>query len=114
MRREFVPFDEEVIRKELNDLPSKDADKLVALMDHYQRTGHGNPAPAMIDDYGDGLFRLRHVKSSYSGRAIFFAAEKLPDGETLIILKIYKKEGQKSPLSVIETAKARRARWRRK
>jgi hypothetical protein len=57
--REFVPFHEDTIRKELDELPPKDAAKLVALMEHYEQSGWGNPSPAQIDDYGDGLYRLR-------------------------------------------------------
>ena len=64
MRREFIPFDEEVIKKELDALPSKDADKLISLMAHYEQCGLGNPSPALIDDYGDGIYRLRHIKGA--------------------------------------------------
>jgi hypothetical protein len=34
MRREFIPFDEDAIKKELDELPPKDAAKLAALMNH--------------------------------------------------------------------------------
>jgi hypothetical protein len=71
VRREFVPFDEDVIKGEFDDLPSNEADKLAALVAHYQLCSRGNPAPAQIDDYGEGLLRLRHVKPAYQGRMIF-------------------------------------------
>jgi hypothetical protein len=73
MIREFVPFHEETIRKELDELPPKDAAKLASLMGHYEQCGLGNPSPVQIDDDGDGLYRLRHIKPAYQGRLLFFA-----------------------------------------
>lgn len=37
-------------------------------MEHYRTVGFENPSPAQIDDYGDGIKRLRHIKSNYQGR----------------------------------------------
>lgn len=111
MRREFVPFDEEVIRKEFDDLPAKDADKLAALIVHYQAIGLGNPSPAQIDDYGDGLYRLRHIKPAYAGRLIYFAVDRQAGFERLVILMVFKKQSQKVPANVIETAKRRKQQW---
>lgn len=65
MRREFVPFDEEIILEELRALPDGDRAKLEALMEHYEAVGLGNPSPAQVYDYGDGLYRLRHIKAAY-------------------------------------------------
>ncbi len=112
MRREFVPYDESVIEKELDSLPASDANKLAALINHFENCAFGNPAPARIDDYGDGLYRLRHVKPAYQARMIFFSAEKIDDVERLVILVVYKKEGGKTPKSVIETARQRKAVWK--
>lgn len=111
MRREFVPFDPETIAKELDSLPAADANKLTALVTHYEKCGVGNPSPAKIDDYGDGIYRLRHIKPAYKGRMIFFSAERVGEIEKLVILVVYKKEGGKMPLSVLETARRRRANW---
>jgi phage-related protein len=111
MMREFVPFHEDTIRKELDELPPKDAAKLVALMEHYEQSGLGNPSPAQIDDYGDGLYRLRHIKPAYQGRLLFFAQDCSAGFERLVVLAVYKKQGQKAPQHILETAKRRKKQW---
>lgn len=111
MRREFVPFQEDTIQKELDELPPRDAAKLAALMDHYEQCGFGNPSPAQVDDYGDGIYRLRHIKPAYQGRLLFFASERSSGFEKLVMLVVYKKQGQKAPLHVLETAKKRKKQW---
>lgn len=111
VRRDFVPFDEETILRELRTLPNGDRAKLEALIEHYETVGLGNPAPAQVDDYGDGLYRLRHVKPAYQGRLIFFAVDRMKGFERLIILTVYKKESQKMPTGIIETARRRKKQW---
>ena len=111
MRREFIPFDEEIVQKELDALPASDAAKLGMLMDHYETVGLGNPSPVQIDDYGDGLYRLRHIKPAYQGRLIYFSVDREAGFERLVILTVYKKQSQKVPTSVIETAKRRKQQW---
>lgn len=114
MRREFIPFDEDTIRKEFGDLPESDRAKLVSLLGHYQGSGLGNPSPAKIDDYGEGLYRLRHIKPAYQGRLNYFAVDRQAGFERLMILKVYKKESQKTPASVVETALRRKQVWEEK
>lgn len=111
MRREFVPFDEQTIQKELDELPAKDADKLVALISHYEVCGNENPMPVQVDSYGDGIYRLRHMKPAYQGRMLFFTSERTRDFERLVILAVYKKEGQRTPTIILDTAKRRKAQW---
>jgi phage-related protein len=111
MRREFIPFDEDAIQKELDELPPKDAAKLAALMNHYEQSGFGNPSPAQVDDYGDGIYRLRHIKPTYQGRLLFFASGRSSDFEELVMLVVYKKQSQKAPLHVLETARKRKKEW---
>ncbi len=110
--REFVPFDEDTIRKELDELPARDAAKLISPMRHYEQCGMGDPSPAQIDDYGYGLYRLRHIKPAYQGRLLFFAVARRhldPAGlERLVMLAVYKKQGQKAPGHILETAKRRK------
>ena len=72
MKREFIPFDEET-----------------------KAVGLGNPSPAQVDDYGDGLYRLRHIKPAYQGRLIYFAADREKGFERLVILSVYKKQAQR-------------------
>ena len=111
MRREFVPFSEEVILREFRALPENDRAKLYALIEHYETVGLGNPSPVQIDDYGDGIFRLRHIKPAYQGRLIFFTVDKVKNFERIVILLVYKKETQKTPKSILETARNRRKQW---
>jgi len=111
MMREFVPFHEDTIRKELDELPPKDAAKLASLMDHYEQCGLGNPSPAQVDDYGNGLYRLRHIKPAYQGRLLFFASDCSAGFERLVMLVVYKKQGQKAPQHILETAKRRKKQW---
>lgn len=111
MRREFVPFDENVIQKEMAALPGKDAAKLSALMLHYQDCGFGNPSPVQIDDYGNGIFRLRHIKPAYQGRLIYFTTDRSAGYERLVILAVYKKESQKAPQHILETASRRKKQY---
>jgi phage-related protein len=111
VRREFVPFDEKIIRDEFVALPAKDRAKLAALIEHYQACGLGDPTPVQIDGYGEGIFRLRHVKPAYAGRLLFFAVDRRVGYERLVILLIFKKEGQKTPTQVLETARRRKREW---
>jgi phage-related protein len=114
MRREWVFYDREVIQGELDGLSSKDAAKLTSLMDYYRTVGFANPSPAQVDDYGGGLYRLRHVKPAYQGRLIFFAAEKAAGIERLVVLTVYKKESQDVPKHVLDRARSRMAEYRRR
>ena len=111
MRREFVPFDEQTILGELRALPASDRAKLEALIEHHETVGLGNPAPAQVDEYG-GLYRLRHIKAAYQGRLIFFAVERTKGFERLVILVVYKKQSQRTPAAVIETARRRKRQWK--
>jgi phage-related protein len=111
VRREFIPFDEETILGELRTLTVGDRAKLQSLIEHYEMVGFGNPSPAQVDDYGDGLFRLRHIKPAYQGRLIYFAIDRTKGFERLVILTVYKKQSQKTPSNVIETAMRRKKQW---
>lgn len=102
-------FDQNVIRKEFESLPDGERARLVSLMRHYEQAGFGNPSPAVIDDYGDGIKRLRHVKPAYQGRALFFSAESRTGYERLVVLTVFKEESQKVPKHVLARAKERKA-----
>ena len=113
MQREWAYCDEELIRREVAELPAKDRAKLLALMEHYRTVGHANPSPVMIDDYGDGIKRLRHIKPAYQGRLLFFAIDRTSGSERLVALTVYKKQSQDVPKSVLDRAKARKAQFER-
>lgn len=106
--REWKFYDDAIIRSELDALPVKDSAKLIALMEHYKAVGGGNPSPAMINDYSDGLKRMRHIKPAYKGRLLFFVADRTPDYERLVVLTVFKKESQDVPRSVLERAAIRK------
>ena len=106
MGRRWVYFNQKTIEAEFRALPERDEAKLLALMEHYREVS-GNPSPAQIDSYGNGIYRLRHIKPSYSGRALFFIVDTKQGTENLVVLAVYKKEGNKAPQTIIETARER-------
>ena len=65
----------------------------------------------MIDDYGDGIKRLRHIKSAYQGRVLFFATESRAGYEKLIVLTVFKKQSQDVPNNVLARARERRTAY---
>jgi phage-related protein len=83
-------------------------------MEHYRTVGTGNPSPAQVNDYGDGIKRLRHIKAAYQGCLLYFAVERAAGFERLVALTVYKKQSQDVPQQVIERAKARKARFGRR
>lgn len=109
-----MAFDEDVIRAELESLPSKDRAKLAALMEFYEGVGLENPYPAQIDSYEHGILRIRHVKANYQGRALYYVSESLEGFQKLTLLVVYKKETGKVPSAVIETARRRMDQHKRK
>lgn len=112
MRREWVYFDVETIEAEFMALPNKDEAKLLSLMEHYRTVGFGNPSPAMVDDYGDGLYRLRHIKVAYKGRLIFFSIDRAGNYDRLVVFTVYKKESQDVPQNVMDRARRRMKEYR--
>lgn len=113
MRREFEAFDEEVVRAELASLPTKDRSKLAALMEFYEEVGTGNPYPAQVDLYEHGIYRLRHAKASYQGRALYYVSESRDGYQKLTLLSVYKKESAKVPSAILETARRRMEQHKR-
>lgn len=111
MKREWVFFDRAIIQAELDGLPSKDSAKLVSLMEHYREVGLGNPSPVQIDDYGNGIYRLRHIKSAYQGRLLYFAVERVSGFERLVVLAVYKKESHSVPKSILDLGLARKRKF---
>jgi phage-related protein len=104
----------ETIKAEFIALPDRDEAKLLSLMEHYETVGFGNPSPAQIDDYGDGIYRLRHIKPAYQGRLIFFAVERVAGLEKLVVLTVFKKQSQDVPQNVLDRARVRMAEYRRR
>lgn len=103
MSKKFVPFDADVIRKELLSLPVEDHKSLTLAMASYQKdldSGY------RISNYGDGL-KMITDSGHGQGRGLFFAETE----EGLILLLVYKKETQRAPKSVIETARGRKKRY---
>lgn len=109
MRREFDYFDDDVITQELEDLPAKDAASLIAVMDHYETVGLDDPRPAKVQDYGEGIRCIRHVKPNYKGRGLFYVGVTGPGYQKLWVLTVYKKESQEVPRHILERARSRKA-----
>ncbi len=97
---ELKPFNESKIRKELDGLPPDDRAKLVAALKAFQ---DGLEIGWAVKDYGGGL-KMITDSGRGQGRCLFFFVES----EIGIIVKIYKKESQEVPQSVLEAA---RRRW---
>ncbi len=107
-------FDFDTIVGEMETLPPKDRAKMLALLEHYRTVGLGNPSPAQIDDYGGGLYRLRHFKAAYQGRLLFFAVERVAEFERLVVLTVYLKQSQGVPANVLERARRRMSEYTRR
>jgi len=109
VRREFDFFDDELIAREFDELTAKDAAILAVVMDRYQDVGFDDPRPAKVQDYGEGIKCIRHIKGNYKGRALFYVGESISGYQKLWILTVYRKESQEVPQHVLDRAKARRA-----
>ncbi len=107
MRREFDYFDDEIITQELDDLPARDAANLIVVMGRYEEVGFDDPKPAKVQDYGEGIKCIRHVKPNYKGRGLFYVGESGTGYQKLWVLTVYKKESQEVPKHVLERAKTR-------
>jgi len=82
---------------------------LIAVIGRYEEVGFDDPKPAKVQDYGDGIKCIRHVKPNYQGRCLFYMGDSAPGYQKLWILTIYKKETQEMPKQVLERAKSRKA-----
>lgn len=101
--RKFKPFNEQVIRKELLALPATDHKALTVAMAAFQdETGTGY----RIKDYGDGL-KMITDSGRGQGRGLFFIETE----DSFVLLSVYKKEGQKAPTSLLDTAKQRKKKY---
>ena len=111
MAREFVPFDEEVIDRELDALEkasSSDLAKLDFCMRRFEQVSpKENPSPALIESFDEGFLELRHIKGDYKGRMLFYMP-KVPKGtEELVILVVFRKQTQKTPQDMVRLAERR-------
>ena len=111
MAREFVPFDEDVIEKELDDLEkasSSDLAKLDYCMRRYEKVSpKEDPSPAFVQSFEEGFLELRHKKGDYKGRLLYYMP-KVPKGtEELVMLVVFRKEAQKTPQAAINLAEKR-------
>jgi phage-related protein len=113
VRREIQAFDGETIRSELNALPKKDRSKLSALIEYLEECPRENPHPVQIDAYENGVLRIRHIKAAYQGRALCYIAESREGFQKFVLLLVYKKESDRVPPAMLETAKRRMDRHRK-
>lgn len=67
----------------------------------------------MIRNFENGLKEIRHFRSEYSGRCFFAELDgshglaNAPEVRTLVMLRIFRKEGQATPAREINLARAR-------
>ena len=110
MRREIIFFDREVIVAEFKLLPERDEVGLHTLIARLEEAPVFVTKPILIEDYGE-IKCLRDRDASYQGRCLFFVAEAKREFQKLVIVKVYKKEKQAVPKSVMATAIQRKNAW---
>lgn len=109
--RQFVPFDEATIDAEFDELARssvQDETALLRCMERYETCGRDGPSPALIKPFSEGFKELRHLKQNYAGRLLFYdrPRERGTD-DVLIQLRVFRKEGQDTPMRERRTAEAR-------
>ncbi|CAN5638846.1 hypothetical protein BH11ARM2_BH11ARM2_25050 [soil metagenome] len=111
MPKKFVPFDKEVVLKELQNLArsgAKDAAKLDYCTERIEENGlERDNSPALVQYFDDGLIELRHNSGVYKGRMFFYMAEHPAGTEDLVVLRVFRKETPKTPQREISTAESR-------
>ena len=110
MRRKFSSFDEGVTDKEFFSLPDRDQAKLASILEQYEITEESNTRPAIVKDYGEGLYMIRHERAAYQGRCLFFKNGEINGIEQLMILVFYKKESDAVPKRILDRAVSRMMR----
>ncbi len=99
----FKPYKLKTIDKEFEALPSKDLANLASAMKSYEE---GETTGYRLENYGDGIKMIKDSGRG-QGRCLFFT--EIDDNA--IILKVYKKESQKIPKAIIDTAKQRKKKY---
>ena len=77
-------------------------------MDFYETVGVGELSPAKVDDYGDGIKRIRHIKSAAQGRGLFYVGETRAGYQQLWLIAVFKKASQDLPKHIMVRAKERK------
>ena len=104
MQGKFVPFDELTIIAELRKLPVEDRAKLYRAMSRYADLRLGDePFPAVVKDYGKGIWMIRHASHEAQGR-LLFCKKRMQNDTKFVILVVYKKETQSVPARILRTA----------
>jgi len=112
MRRKFSSFDEGVTDKEFFSLPERDQAKLASILEQYEMTEESNTRPAIVKDYGEGLYMIRHERAAYQGRCLFFRYGVVSGVEQLMIVAFYKKESDSIPKQILDRAVTRMKRFK--
>jgi|GEM_PF-1710799 len=107
--RKFIAYDAETINEELLSLSKADFLDLTLAMEYFQ---NASEAKYTVKNYDDGLMM---IKGNRQGRCLWFFKGETVDGiEILIVVLVYKKETQRVPSKVLETARSRMAMYREK
>lgn len=99
----FVPFDKKRIDKELQALPAGDRSKLIAAMYAFE---DGQQLGYTIKSYESGI-KMITDSGRAQGRCLFF----IETGHGYVMLKVYKKESQQVPVSVLKAAVERKRKY---
>lgn len=119
--RKFIPYDQDAIRKEMENLPESDFIALKYAMGKYaQSAGDEILPPAAVEDqhrYGAKyrpVFKVRHRSGSHQGRAFFYFGAKTEGVEPMVVLLVYKKEKDEAPRHLVEAAYQRMLKHKEK
>ncbi|AMC00164.1 Phage-related protein [Aerococcus viridans] len=102
---EFEFFDEEEFKKFLDKLPSKDAIKVMSMIDNIEIRGiQSSIKNQWVKKLDDNLFEIRSKSSNNIQRGIYFHVKD----SRYIITHFFTKKDQKTPKREIERGKNRR------
>ena len=108
MRREFDPFDKEVIDDEFGQLEEKHEAALLAVMRLFEESPYRASRPVYIEDLGGGILEIRHTSGIYQGRCLYYISASSKDFQKLTILVAYKKESHRTPGRILKLARKRK------
>jgi hypothetical protein len=111
LKYRFVAFDREQTNAEFLQVPYPDYAILAQAMASYQELG-SDSTRAIVNKYEGNIWRLKPNGSS-SGRCLFLRTGVRSKGvEDLLVLVVYKKEGQRVPTRVLARALERAKEWK--
>ena len=85
---------------------------MASILEQSEITEESNTRPAIVMDYGEGLYMIRHERAACQGRCLFFRNGEVNGVEQLMIVAFYKKESDAVPRRILDLAIARIKRFK--